>query len=234
MSEPQSSSDTVRIRPTQPADFEAIIALCRRVYPMQKPWRLDQLEAQRESFPEGQFVAADASTDQLLGMAACLVVDWDDYEIDDSYRDVTDGGRFGTHDSRGRTLYGAEVMVDPQARRRGIGHEIYEARRQLVRRLKLARIRAGARLPGLHEHPELDPEDYVVEVVHGRLRDPTLTFQLREGFRVLAVTRDYLRDPKSRNCAAVIEWQNMDVPRSTAVDPRNPRFAPPPGLWPEV
>ncbi len=234
MSAPHPSPDTVMIRPTEPADFEAIIELCRRVYPLQKPWRLDQLQAQRESFPAGQFVAVDAGSGQLLGMAACLVVDWDDYDIQDSYRDVTGAGRFDTHDPNGRTLYGAEVMVDPEVRRRGIGHKIYEARRDLVRRLGLARIRAGARLPGLHEHPELDPEEYVVEVVHGRLRDPTLTFQLREGFRVLAVTRDYLNDPKSRNCAAVIEWQNLDVPRSTAVDKRNPRFAPPPGLWPEV
>lgn len=229
----QLPAPSVSIRRTRPGDFPAIIDLCRRVYPLQKPWREDQLASQLESFPAGQLVAVDGDSDDLLGMAACLVVTWEDYEIDDAYHDLTGGGRFTTHDPTGRTLYGAEVMVDPDQRRRGIGHRLYAARRELVRRLGLARIRAGARLPGLHDHPQLDAVSYVVEVVQGRLRDPTLTFQLREGFRVLAITRDYMNDPQSRNCAAVIEWVNEEVDAGF-VDRRDPRFAPPPGLWPQV
>ncbi|MEO8090877.1 MAG: hypothetical protein ABI703_11310, partial [Gemmatimonadales bacterium] len=53
------------------------------------------------------------------------------------------------------------------------------------------------------------PEDYVARVAQGELVDPTLSFQLRQGFRVLAVVRDYLRhDPESAGHAAVIEWRN--------------------------
>ena len=218
-------------------DFDAIIELCKRVYPLQKPWRVDQLAAQRESFPEGQFVAIDTrpgGEGRLLGMAACLIVTWDDYELDDSYKELTGGGQFSTHDPEGRTLYGAEVMVDPDARRRGIGHHLYVRRRQLVRRLELTRIRAGARLPGLADHPELSAEAYVIKVIRKELRDPTLTFQLREGFRVLALTRNYINDPQSRDTAALIEWVNPDLPPAQGwADPRNPKFAPPEGLWPE-
>ncbi|MFZ0429349.1 MAG: carbon-nitrogen hydrolase, partial [Acidobacteriota bacterium] len=40
-------------------------------------------------------------------------------------------------------------------------------------------------------------------------RDPTLTFQLRHGFRVLGVVSDYLKnDPESLGHAALIEWLN--------------------------
>ena len=56
--------------------------------------------------------------------------------------------------------------------------------------------------------------DYVARVVSGRIVGPTLSFQLREGFRVIAVVPDYLRhDPESLGYAAVIEWlRHADAP----------------------
>ena len=42
-----------------------------------------------------------------------------------------------------------------------------------------------------------------------RVRDPTLSFQLSEGFQVLAVVSGYLRnDAESQGHAAIIEWLN--------------------------
>ena len=55
----------------------------------------------------------------------------------------------------------------------------------------------------------MSADEYTVRVVHGELTDPTLTFQLRRRFHVLAVVRGYLAsDPESRGYAAVIEWIN--------------------------
>jgi GNAT superfamily N-acetyltransferase len=147
-------------------------------------------------------------------MAASLIVLWDDYSITTTWRDFTDAGRFTNHDpARGRTLYGAEVMVHPRRQGMGIGTQLYAARAALVRRLGLLRIRAGARLRGYHRHAAtLSPEAYVARVVRGELRDPTLSFQLRQGFHVLAVVSGYLRyDPESGGNAAVIEWLNPDA-----------------------
>lgn len=223
--------EPLTIRNTRREDFPAITALCRRVYPDIPPWRAEQLAAQHEVFPEGQFVAI-ADDDAVVGMAASLIVLWDDYDLQDSYRDLTAGGRFSNHDPDGRTLYGAEVMVDPDRRGLGIGRQLYAARRALVRELGLLRIRAGARLPGYRHHTELSPTDYVIEVIHGRLGDPTLSFQLREGFRVLAVVEDYIQDPQSGNAAAVIEWINDEVATPDDYRGQDPRFALPAGLWP--
>jgi GNAT superfamily N-acetyltransferase len=169
-------------------------------------------------FPEGQLVAVDAATERIVGMAASLVVLWDDYAIEGSWRDFTDAGMFTNHDPlRGHTLYGAEVMVDPVCQGRGVGTLLYGARRDLARRLGLWRIRAGARLREYHRHAAaLSAEEYVARVVRGELGDATLSFQLRRGFRVIAVIPHYLRhDPESLGYAAVIEWLNPDaVPAS--------------------
>ncbi len=218
----------IRVRPTRSADFPAIIALSQAVYPGGTPWSERQLASHLHAFPDGQLVAEDERTGQVVGMAASLVVLWDDYDIDMNWRDMTDHGMFTNHDPEGHTLYGAEVMVDPSRQRQGIGRALYAARRELVRGLKLLRIRAGARLRGYGALADrMSPEDYVLDVVNGRLTDPTLTFQLKQRFRVLAVVSDYLRhDPASRGYAAVIEWLNHDVARRKHYAGRDSRFLP--------
>lgn len=206
------------VRQTRAEDLPAIIELSRRVYPGGPPWTLRQLESHLQVFPEGQLVAIDPETDRLVGMAASLIVRWDDYDMTTGWKDFTDAGMFTNHDpEHGRTLYGAEVMVDPDMQGRGIGKCLYEARRNLAQRLGLLRIRAGARLRGYSRYADtMTPEAYVAAVVAGEIGDPTLTFQLRQGFRVLAVVPNYLRnDPESQGYAAVIEWLN---PNATPAD----------------
>lgn len=216
----------VSVRNTRPEDFPRIIELCRRVYPASAPWRADQLESHLRVFPEGQFVAIDRDTQDVVGMAASLIILWADYEMKGDWRTFTDSGMFTNHDPEGRTLYGAEVLVDPAIQRRGIGSRLYDARFDLCRRLGLLRIRAAARLRGYGGHADrMDPVEYVVKVVRGQLKDPTLSFQLRHGFEVLAVVSSYLKnDDESRNTAAVIEWLNPEIATPADVQGRDPRF----------
>ncbi len=206
------------MRNTRPEDFEQIIAMTRDVYHASPSWSAAQLTSHLEIFPEGQFVAVDEKSERLLGMAASLIVAWDDYEMTTSWRDFTEHGTFRNHDPQGRTLYGAEVMVRPEEQGRGIGKKIYRARRALVRQLGLLRIRAEARLSGYHRYSDrLTAEQYVLRVMADDLGDPTLSFQIKQGFVPLAVAPDYLHhDPESLGYAAVIEWLNPEV--ATAAD----------------
>lgn len=210
MSRPTAGEEII-VRGTEPRDFAGITEMCRQVYPDVAPWTERYLASHLEVFPEGQMVAVEAASQRVVGMAASLIVVWDEYDMDQAWHDFTDHGLFTNHDpERGRTLYGAEVMVSPAMQGRGIGKKIYAARRRLVQRLGLLRIRAGARLRGYHRHArEVSAEDYVRRVIRGEIVDRTLSFQLKEGFQVFAVVSDYLRnDPKSLGYAALIEWLN--------------------------
>lgn len=221
------SGAPVVVRNTRPEDFAGVIEMTREVYPDSRAWSERQLESHRRLFPAGQFVAVEEGTDLIVGMAASLILSWDDYEIHTNWRELTDAGMFTNHDpEHGRTLYGAEVMVRPSHQGLGIGKKIYAARRDLVRELGLLRIRAGARLRGYHRYAErMSAEEYVRRVVRGDLGDPTLSFQLKEGFEVIAVVPDYLRnDPASLGYAAVIEWLNPDVATRLDLAGRDPRF----------
>jgi hypothetical protein len=121
-------------------------------------------------------------------------------------------------------------MVHPAMQRRRIGHRLYEARRDLAARLGLLRIRAGARLRGYHRYAHrMTAEEYVLGVLRGRIKGPTLSFQLREGFRVFGVVRGYLvHDPDSLGWAALIEWLNPAVATAADEARRNPKWNPPP------
>lgn len=212
------------VRQTTAADFDQIIALTRDVYPGAPAWSAAQLESHLDVFPEGQLVAVDDATGGVIGMAASLIVRWDEYDPQLPWRSFTDSGMFTNHDpEHGHTLYGAEVMVAPAARGCGVGTALYAAREALARSLGLARIRAGARLRDYHQHADrMSAREYVDAVVRGELCDRTLSFQLNRGFHVLGVVSDYLRhDPESLGYAAVIEWLNR------AVHPA-PDSAPPP------
>lgn len=200
------------IRQTRKEDISQIIELSREIYQKKSAWTEKELNSHLEVFPEGQFVAVEKETAKVIGMAASLIVLWDDYDIRENWEDFTANGMFTNHNAEnGRTLYGAEVMVLPKARRLGIGKKLYAARRELVEKMNLLRIRAGARLRNYHRFADKMPaEEYVAKIIKGEIKDPTLSFQIKQGFRILAVVDDYLEhDRESLGKAAIIEWLNQ-------------------------
>ncbi len=213
----EAAEPRVVVRETTREDFPGIIALCERVYPDSPCWSEYALASHLELFSEGQFVAIDRETGDIVGMAASLIVRWNEYDMTDSWRDFTDSGMFTNHDpENGRTLYGAEIMVDPDRQGLGVGGALYEAREALTRRLGLKRIRAGARIPGFGAVAEsMSAREYVSLVERGLMRDATLSFQLNRGFTVVAIVDGYLRgDSESQGWAVVIEWKNPDAPEN--------------------
>lgn len=197
-----------------PKHFLQIQELCKKVYPFSKPWSIEQLESHRSYFPDGQWIVVDRKTNRVVGLAFSLIISWDDYSPQDNWQDFTSAGYFHNHNPRkGKTLYGAEVMVDPELQGQGIGKMLYVARKEIVKKYKLKRIRAGARLRGYSKFKsKLDPATYVKEVAEGRIFDPTLSFQLNQGYKVIDVAPNYLfNDPESLGYAAVIEWLNPEM-----------------------
>ncbi len=198
------------IRHTRREDIPPLIALQRRIYPGISPWSEQKFVNQIEVFPQGQVTAE--LDGEIVGAAAGLVVNWDDWPVDHTWKEITSSGTFNTHNPQGRTLYGADVFVDPGLRGYGLGHALYSARRLICQRMNLKRIIACGRLPGYHKFAgEMPPDLYAMKVVWGDLHDPVLGFQLREGFRFCGVIPGYLpEDAESAGYASLIVWLNPD------------------------
>ncbi|MGC0773448.1 MAG: GNAT family N-acetyltransferase [Candidatus Acidiferrum sp.] len=198
------------IRQMAAADISAVVELEERVFRQMPAWTTGELAQHLSVFPEGQLVAVDESG-KIIGTASSLIIDWDDYAESAKWSSITGFGSFATHNPLGKTLYGADMCVDPSARRRGVGSLFYEARKRMVKDRGLKRLLTGGRIPGYAEVAQtMTPQEYVTEVVHGRKKDPTLSFQLANGLIVLDVVPEYLEDPESRSYATLLEWLNPE------------------------
>lgn len=187
-------------------------------------WGERHLVSHQRIFPQGQLVAE--LDGKIVGAVASLIVDLGPDPLrPHTWPGITDSGYFTNHDPEADTLYGADVYVHPEARGMGVGAALYEARRNLCRRLNKRRILAGGRLWGYAEHdPEMTPEEYAARVVSGELRDQVLSFQLREGFVLRSVLPNYIHDARSKNFASLLEWLNPDY-RPAADGERKARIA---------
>jgi predicted amidohydrolase/GNAT superfamily N-acetyltransferase len=222
------SKITIHVREATRKDIPALMELNRAAYPVMAGdnvvWGESHLLSHLRVFPPGQLVAE--AKGKILGAVSSLIVNLGSDSLrHHTWAGITDSGYFTSHDPQGDTLYGADVYVHPEARGLGLGHALYEARRELCRRLNLRRILAGGRLWNYAEHAEeMSPQEYAQRVAAGEFRDLVLSFQLREGFQLRGVMPNYLRDAKSHNHGSLIEWLNPDY-KPLASGPRKVRVA---------
>lgn len=199
----------IRIRQTRHNDIPALIALQTRIYPSIPPWNKHDLRTQLETFPQGQIVAEN-DEEGIVGCASSIMVMWDDWSDEHNWYDVTSAGTFDNHNAEGRTLYGVEVFVDAASQGQGVGHLLYEGRRQLCQAMNLKRIIVCGRLPGYQAHAQdMTAELYARKIIWGDLKDPVLSFQLREGFSYFGVMPEYIpEDTESCGHASLLVWLN--------------------------
>lgn len=179
-------------------------------FPMANPDDLlsaDDIRAYADTFPEGFFVALFGG--RPVGMGAGIYLDFDFDRPQHTIAGITGEHQCGNHDPDGDWYYGTDISVLPEFRGRGIGRMLYERRKGLVVEAGKRGIIAGASLPGYFDHKmTMSAHDYVAKVVAGELRDPTLTFQMSNGFEVRGLLENYLEDEADDGWAALIVWEN--------------------------
>ena len=214
----------LEIRQAKPADARSIAALAKRVYGEFEPYTLGEIRGQLNNFPDGCFVAV--LDDKLIGYCASMRIAADKALKPHTWDEITGNGYGSRHDPNGDFLYGYEMCVDPKVRGTRIGRRLYEERRKLAERLELKGIVFGGRMPNLRRFWRRveSPEDYLEQVVGGKLHDPVLRFQLANGFEPIGVLRNYLpEDVRSRGHAVQMVWRNPFVDQEESPRFRVPR-----------
>jgi len=182
-----------QIRLVEPSHYEAIIEICKLVYPTEKPYTIEELDDHRQVFPQGQFIAIDTDTDTVAGVHFTLRLRMFDFHIDDSWDVLTAGGSFLDHDPNGPTLYGADIMVHPGHQHHGLAHALTDQTRFLVQEEGLWRMVGASRLPGYGKQSSaIDIERYVAAVLQGALFDPVLSLHLKDGWAGVRPIHGYL------------------------------------------
>lgn len=198
------------IRQLKMSDLTDVQELHRRCYPTLEPWSHENLKNHLDTFPEGQLgVELDGT---IVATSSTLVVAKDDLERDHVFTDVCFKGFLRGHDPEGDLLYGIDIAVDPKHRGFKLARRIYDARKDIVRRLNLRGIIFGGRMPGYQKLAgELKPAEYLARVLRKELRDPVITAQRANGFAIRGVLHGYLpSDMESGGNAVLMEWMNPD------------------------
>jgi len=205
---------SVSITHTRPEHVRALEKLQHLVFPTLQPEELFSAEKylkHLELFPEGQFIAL-AHVDHhdiVVGATTTFRTHFDFDDIEHTYVEAIAGGWLTNHDPAGDWLYGVDVSVHPQFRGMKIARKLYNARHDVARRLNLRGEIAGALLPGYELHSEhLSIAQYALRVKQGRIYDPTLSVQIRNGFTVRGILYNHISDPRSENAAALIVREN--------------------------
>lgn len=201
------------VRPLRMEDYDALVAMHLKCFPGLTPWSREQIESQLSIFPEGQIcVEIDG---QLAASSSSLIIEYDPQAAWHNWREVSDNGFIRNHNPQGDTLYGIEIMVDPEFRGMKLSRRIYDVRKQLCRERNLERMIIGGRIPGYHRYSDqLSAREYVEQVIAKALKDPVLTAQVANGFALKGLIPNYVpSDEQSKGYATYLEWLNFDYRR---------------------
>jgi predicted amidohydrolase/GNAT superfamily N-acetyltransferase len=172
-------------------------------------WAENHIQQLLEIFPEGQIVVL--FNDKVVGVALSIIVNYDSFEDDHTYKQITGDYSFNTHTADGDVLYGIEVFVHPEYRGLRLARRLYDARKDLCERLNLKSIVFGGRIPNYAEYAaELTPKEYIQKVKMKEIHDQVLSFQLSNEFHVKKLLDNYMPgDAESKEHATLMEWHNV-------------------------
>ncbi len=216
------NTDKVKLRQIRLKDFKQIVEIQLKSFPGMKPWSESQFQSLLTHFPEGQLCIQFGK--KVIASSGSLIINFDDYSETSTWNELTDSGHISNHNKYGDTLYGMEIMVDPEFRGMKLSRRLYDARKDLARKFNLKRIIVGGRIPNYHKNESIGIDQYIDRVVNKRLYDPVLTAQLSNGFLLRRVLPGYLpSDVESGGYATLLEWVNYNYDsKPTQGIPRSP------------
>ncbi len=165
-----------------------------------------------ERFAEGQFIAMRISgpvAGAVIGMCTTLRTSRPPTAAIQPWRDAIGDLTLSAHEPAGDWLYGVEMAVRKDYRRHGIGTGFYETRFELAKKLNLRGIYTVGMLMGYKDHAaKMDVVEYGNKVIAGELKDPTVSMQMKRGFRAEYVVENYVDEPAAGEAGVLLVWQN--------------------------
>lgn len=172
-------------------------------------WQEHQIKTLTEAFPEGQVVIK--VNNQIAGCALSIIVDYEQFDDNHTYKDITGNYTFSTHTNEGDVIYGIDVFIKPEFRGLRLGRRLYDYRKELCERLNLRGLAFGGRIPYYHKFADtMSPKEYIDKVRRKEIHDPVLNFQISNDFHPTRILKNYLEgDASSQDYAVLLEWSNI-------------------------
>ncbi|MBC6997298.1 bifunctional GNAT family N-acetyltransferase/carbon-nitrogen hydrolase family protein [Cytophaga sp. FL35] len=198
-------------------DYQELKTAMKEVYKNMPDsfWAAKQIKSLIKLFPEGQVVIK--VNGQLAGCSLSIIVDYDNFEDNHTFQEITGQETFSTHTEDGDILYGIDVFIKPEFRGLRLGRRLYDYRKELCEKLNLKGIAFGGRIPNYHQYAnKLTPKQYIDKVRRKEIHDPVLSFQINNDFHPAKILKGYLEgDKASKEFAVLMEWDNIYYQKPT-------------------
>ncbi|MGB7395844.1 MAG: bifunctional GNAT family N-acetyltransferase/carbon-nitrogen hydrolase family protein [Pricia sp.] len=192
-------------------DYQELKTAMKEVYKNMPDnyWEEKQIKSLIKKFPEGQVVIK--VNGDLAGCSLSIIVDYDRFEDNHTFQEITGQETFSTHTEDGDVLYGIDVFIKPEYRGLRLGRRLYDYRKETCEKLNLKSIAFGGRIPNYHEYADtLTPKQYIEKVKRKEIHDPVLSFQINNDFHPSKILKGYLDgDKASKEFAVLMEWDNI-------------------------
>ncbi len=131
-------------------DYEELKAAMIEAYPTMPDsyWKKSEIASLIKKFPEGQVVVK--INNEFAGCALSIILDYQEFDDNHTYNDITGNCTFDTHDNDGDVLYGIDVFIKSNYRGLRIGRRLYDYRKELCEKLNLRGIAFGGRIPNYY------------------------------------------------------------------------------------
>ncbi len=190
-------------RPEHAAQLEELQRISFPTLAEEERFKAAHYRKHMELFDAGQLVALDGET--VVGATTTLRLKFDFQHIDHTFAEIIQGGWLTSHEPEGDWLYGADISSRPEYRGRGVATALYAARQEVVWRLGLKGQVTAGMIPGFSKvKHEMSADQYYEGVISGRIKDPTLTMQMKVGFEPRALLANYLNDPVCDNYSVLL------------------------------
>ncbi|MBI5931965.1 MAG: GNAT family N-acetyltransferase [Chloroflexi bacterium] len=209
----KTNSSLISVRNTRLEDSESIHEIIALAFGGQvgEPLAMSRPHVQQQlrRFPEGQFVAVYEG--RVVGTATTMRTHKPPTAMPLPWLKMIGGLELTNHDSNGQWLYGAEFAVHPSFQGMGLGRRLYDARFEFVRRLNLRGFYAVGMLMGYHRYKHLmSTAEYAQKVVNHEIDDPTVSMQMKRGFKPMRLVEGYNDEPHAGDAGMLIVWHNPD------------------------
>jgi GNAT superfamily N-acetyltransferase len=146
-------------------------------------------------FPEGQIVIEKDGV--IVGSASTMRSNF--IEHNPTYLEITDNLWItNTHVPNGDWMYGIDIGVLPEYRGMGFSRELYVARQEIGKSLGLkGQLIAGMTIGYGRVKERMSIEEYCYALEIKKFTDPTITPQMKSGFRWIRPLYNHINDPQA-------------------------------------
>lgn len=159
-------------------------------------------------FPKGQIVVERDGV--IVGSSSTMICFYP--KGNQTFMQVTDDLWItNTHEPDGDWMYGLDMGVLPEYRGLGLSKEMYFARQEVCEKMKLkGQIIGGMTIGYGRMKDKMTIEEYCNALQIKKFTDPTVTPQVKAGFRWIKPLYDYVNDPESGN-TCILMYFPVDI-----------------------